>query len=338
MRYISVPGIEKRCSQLIMGSMIFSPENMDLTTELLDAFVAYGGNTIDTAHIYNGGKSEVALGQWLLKSNNRNDIVIIDKGAHHNEAGPRVHREGIAADLWDSLERLQVDYIDIYMLHRDDPQTPVAVIIEALNEHVAARLIGAIGTSNWTYQRIEEANEFAAAHGFVGFTCNSPNLSLAKPMIPRWPGCISADKPYCHWHEQQQMPLLSWSSQAVGFFTGRYSPDNIDNEEIVRLYYNADNWERLRRAKQLAAEKSVGSNNSIGGNSSSNIGSSSGSIDGNNNRFNANHIALSYVLNQPFPTCALIGPQKLNELEDSMKALEISLTPREIRWLDLLED
>ncbi len=332
MRYINVPGIDKPCSQLIMGSMIFSPENMDLTAELLDAFVAYGGNTIDTAHIYGGGKSEAALGQWLHKRNNRNNIVILDKGAHHDSTGPRVNRKCIAADLQDSLDRLQVDYIDIYMLHRDDPNTPVGVIIEALNEHIAGGFIGAIGTSNWTYERIQEANEYAVAHGLAGFTCNSPNLSLAKPMMPRWPGCISADEPYCDWHEKQQMPLMSWSSQAVGFFTGRFTPENTDNEEVVRLYYNADNWERLRRAKQLAAEKS------IGGNSSNGNGSGNGSLEGNNKSYNANHIALAYVLNQPFPTCALIGPQKLSELEDSMKAVEISLTPREIRWLDLLEN
>jgi aryl-alcohol dehydrogenase-like predicted oxidoreductase len=308
MKYVTIEGIDKPCSQLIMGSMIFAPDKLDLAVELLDAFVAFGGNTIDTAHIYNGGKSELAIGQWLKLRNNRDDIVILDKGAHPNAAGPRVTPEAIASDLRDSLERLQVDYIDIYMLHRDDPNVPVSTIIGTLNEHKAAGKIGALGTSNWTVQRIQEANEYAAANGLAGFTCNSPNLSLAKPNEPRWAGCISADHEYNAWHEKHQMPLMSWSSQAGGFFTGRFSPEYTEDKEMVRVYYNAENWERLRRTQQLAEEK--------GG-------------------VNANHIALSYVLNQSFPTCAIIGPQKLSELEDSVKAVHVEIIPEEIRWLDL---
>lgn len=307
MKYIPVQGIDKKCSKLIMGSMIFSPDNMELTTQLLDAFMALGGNTIDTAHIYNGGRSEVAIGQWLKLRNNRDQVVILDKGAHPNAQGARVNPEAIAADLQDSLKRLQEDYIDIYMLHRDDPDVPVGTIIRTLNEHKAAGKIGALGTSNWTCQRIQEANEYAEAHGLAGFTCNSPNLSLAKPNEPRWAGCISADQAYCAWHEEYQMPLMSWSSQAGGFFTGRYAPDNTEDQEMVRVYYNEHNWERLRRAEKLAREKGV----------------------------NANHIALAYVLNQPFPTCALIGPQKMSEFEDSVQAVNLNLTPEEIRWVDL---
>lgn len=306
MKKISIAGLGEACTQFVMGSMVFSPDRMDYTSELLDAYVGQGGNTIDTAPVYSGGDCERAIGKWLYARNNRQQVIIITKGAHP-DAQPRVNREAIAKDLRESLERLKTDYIDIYMLHRDDPNIAVGPIIEALNEHIAAGSIRVIGTSNWTHERILEANEYASAHGMIGFSCNSPNLSLAKPNEPRWAGCISADSALIAWHKATRMPLLSWSSQAGGFFTGRYSPERTEDAEMVRVYYSADNWERLGRAEQLARDQAT----------------------------TANSIALAYVLNQPFPTAALIGPRTVDELHSSLEAADISLSAAEINWLDL---
>ncbi|MFD1677354.1 aldo/keto reductase [Alicyclobacillus fodiniaquatilis] len=304
MRTIEIPGLEKRCSQLVMGSMVFSPEDMDLCEGILDRFVEYGGNAIDLAHIYNGGKSELAVGQWLQKRD-REKLLLIDKGAHPNAAGPRVNAKDIAADLQDSLERLHVEMIDVYLLHRDDTSVPVGDIVEILNEHKSKGRIDVFGASNWTWQRIEAANEYAYAHGLTGFACNSPNLSLATANEPRWAGCITADAETLAWHARSGIPLLSWSSQAGGFFTGRFSPDKTDDAEMVRVYYNAENWRRFDRAKQLAIQKGA----------------------------DAITIALAYVLHQPFPTAAIIGPRSRAELESSVKAIQVGLEPEEIRWL-----
>ena len=115
------------------------------------------------------------------------------KGAHHDHNGPRVTKEAIRRDLLTSLERLRTDYVELYALHRDDPSVPVGEIIEALNEHIEAGRIGAIGGSNWTWQRPHAANDYAASHGLTGFTFSSPNLSLAKANEPFWEGCVSAD-------------------------------------------------------------------------------------------------------------------------------------------------
>lgn len=310
MRYIPVKGMDRECSQIVLGTIVFSPDQQAVANEMLDAFVAAGGNTIDTAHIYNGGKSERAIGSWLRTKDNREKVVIIDKGAHHDENGPRVNEKAIRDDLYESLERLQTDYIDMYLLHRDDLTVPVGEIIDILNEHVTAGLVRVLGVSNWSNERIAEANEYAASQGLKGFTVNSPNLSLAKPNEPRWSGCVSVDSDSLDWHEKGQFPLFSWSSQAGGFFTGRYSPDERENAEMVRVYYSDDNWRRLRRAKQLADEKG----------------------------FTTNQIALAYVLNQPFPACALIGPEKTEELESSLEALHVQLTDEDIQWLDLRSD
>ncbi|GGH85286.1 aryl-alcohol dehydrogenase-like predicted oxidoreductase [Pullulanibacillus pueri] len=308
MKTIKISGLDKPVTTLIQGSDYFRPSVYEQVSTVLDRYFAIGGNTIDTAHIYCGGESEVAIGQWLRERNNREDVVILTKGAHHDQNGPRVNPAAIESDLFTSLERLGTDYIDLYALHRDDPNVPVSVIIDALNEHIAAGRIKAIGGSNWTTERLQEANEYAEKKGLVGFTFNSPNLSLAKAQEPYWPGCISADAAYCEWHKEQQMPLLSWSSQARGFFTGRFTPEDRSNEDLVRVFYNDQNWERLRRAEALAKEKEA----------------------------STIQIALAYVLNQPFPTCALIGAQNEEELLSCYEGSKIELTEEELHWLEFV--
>ena len=255
--FIQIEGLSKPVSRLMKGTDYFFHNSYEKASANLDAFLAIGGNSLDTANIYCGGQSEEVIGRYMQERGNRDQIVILTKGAHHDKKGPRANRAAIAADLKMSLERLQTDFIDLYGLHRDDPATPVDEIVEALNEHVAAGNVGAIGASNWTWQRIQEANDYAAANGLIGFSFSSPNLSLAKPNEPFWTGCVSADEETCAWHERVQLPLLSWSSQARGFFTERFTPENRDNADIVRVFYNDANWGRLERAKRLAADKGV---------------------------------------------------------------------------------
>ncbi|GAA4878441.1 aldo/keto reductase [Paenibacillus vulneris] len=306
METIRIEGLQKPVSNLIQGSDFFTHAVYDKVCDVLDNYFAIGGNTIDTAHIYCGGQSEETIGKWMKERGNRQDVVILTKGAHHNADGPRVNPEAIRSDLEKSLERLETDYIDLYGLHRDDETVPVSVIIDALNEHIQAGRIHAIGASNWTYQRLQEANDYARANGLKGFTFSSPNLSLAKPNEPHWKGCVSADAETCQWHEKTQLPLLSWSSQARGFFTGRYAPDKLDDKEIVRIYYSDANWERLRRAQELAAQKGV----------------------------TMIQIALAYVLNQAFPTAALIGARDMAELTSCRDGARIRLTAEEMNWLE----
>lgn len=310
MEYISVKGLAKPVSFLMKGSDYFFHDSYDKAAANLDAFLAIGGNSIDTAHIYCGGQSEEVIGRYMKERGNRDELVILTKGAHHDKNGPRVSKKDIQHDLTISLERLQTDFIDMYALHRDDPAVPAGEIIEALNEHVAAGTVGAIGVSNWTWQRIQEANDYAAANGLTGFSFSSPNFSLAKANEPFWAGCVSADAETAAWHEKSQLPLFSWSSQARGFFTGRFTPEVRDNADLVRVFYSDDNWERLERAKQLASDKQV----------------------------TAIQIALAYVLNQPFPTCALIGAQSVEELRSCDEGSLIQLTRQELDFLDLTSD
>lgn len=307
MRTIEISGLKQPVTQLVMGSDYFHPDRMEQVSDILDAYLRIGGNTLDTAHIYAGGNSEKAIGLWLEETKRRNDINILTKGAHHNADGPRVNPDAIREELLISLERLQTDYVELYALHRDDPDVEVGPIVEALNAHLEAGRIRAFGASNWQRDRIEEANEYARTHGLVGFTFSSPNLSLAKAIEPYWPGCVSVDDDTLAWHKAQKFPLLSWSSQARGFFTGRYQPEDTSNKDLVRVFYNDENWERYRRAEKLAADKGV----------------------------STIQIALAYVLNQSFPTCAIIGPQNEEEMMSCADGANIELTESELKWLDL---
>ncbi|WP_314585078.1 aldo/keto reductase [Paenibacillus terrigena] len=307
MKHISFEGLRKNVSRLIMGSDFFEPENFEEVCRVLDSYVAIGGNTIDTAYHYGAGKSERAIGMWLEARKNRGEINLLLKGAHPNKDGPRVHKAAIREELLISLDRVQTERTELYALHRDDPNQQVGAILEALNEHLEEGRIGVIGASNWSSARLAEANQYAADHGLKGFSFSSPNLCLAKAMEPFWPGCVSTDEDMLAWHERSQLPILSWSALGRGFFSGRYTPEDRSNADLVRIFYNDANWERYRRAEELGVKRGV----------------------------STTQIALAYVLNQSFLTGAIIGPRNDAELKSCLAATELELTREEIRWLDL---
>ncbi len=309
MNYGTVTGIDKPVSRLVQGTVSLSPKNQEADFALLDAVYAHGGRAFDTAHGYGNGDSERLLGSWIADRGVRDEVVILGKGAHPYGGRQRVTPEDIASDLAESLDRLGVDFIDLYVLHRDDPSQPVDPIVEALNEHVARGHVRALGASNWSTARIAAANAYAAAHGLAGFVASSPNLALAVPSEPMWPGCrsIAGDADALDWYRRQQMPVFAWSASASGFFSGRFTPDVPDEPNMVRVYYREDNWERLERARALARRLDC----------------------------TPTQVALAWVLHQPLPTFAIVGPQRLAELEDCLGALRLCLTPADVAWLNL---
>jgi 1-deoxyxylulose-5-phosphate synthase len=281
-------------SRLVLGTMV-------VAEDVLDEWVRLGGNVVDCARVYGDGACEEAVGAWLAERPAvRDDLVVLTKGAHPAGERRRVTAADIAADLDASIAALGRP-VDIYLLHRDDPSLPVGPMIECLNAHRAAGRLKAFGTSNWTSARIDEANAYAAAHGLAGFTCNSPQLSLARQNEEHWPGTMAATDDVRAWHERTQMPLFAWSAQARGFFAGH------DSESALRVYDNADNRERRRRAVEFAKR-----------------------ID-----CTANQVALAWVLAQPYPVYAVIGPRTVAQLREAVGALDISLAGDEVRWLDL---
>jgi aryl-alcohol dehydrogenase-like predicted oxidoreductase len=301
--------------------MMINTKELGKSLELLDACLEAGCNTFDCAHVYGGGDCERAMGKWLGRLGVREKVVIITKGAHLNADRTRVTPFDISSDLHDSLARLKTEYIDIYLLHRDDPAAPVGPIVEILNQYVRDGKIRAFGGSNWTHQRIAEANDYAAAHSLIGFAASSPNFSLATQLQAPWPGCVSISgttgEPARQWYAERSMPLFFWSSVAGGFFSGRFTRQTkLDqcaqpgDQFVFRCYGGEDNFTRLDRACELAHKKGV----------------------------STIQIALAYVLCQPLNAFAITGGANKDELRQNVAAMDIQLTPDEMAWLDLSID
>jgi aryl-alcohol dehydrogenase-like predicted oxidoreductase len=226
MMYGDIEGLPKPLPRIIFGTRPLTTPN-ETTFTLLDSILDTGCHAFDTAHAYGQGSSERVLGHWMEARGNRSDILIIDKGAHPANGKHRVDPDSIKQDLQESLCRLKTDYIDLYLLHRDDPTVPVGPIIEVLNDLKHQGKIVLFGASNWTHQRLEQADEYAKQHGLPEFSVSSNQVSLAIQHDNPYPGTLSinrtSDDPERQWYEHTQMPLLAWSSLARGFFSGRFT-------------------------------------------------------------------------------------------------------------------
>ncbi|MEJ5297833.1 MAG: aldo/keto reductase [Armatimonadota bacterium] len=320
MDYGSVPGVDKPFSRLVQGTVMVGPHDLDYSFRLLDDALELGINTFDTAHIYGGGDNERTVGAWVNSRGVRDRVVLIGKGAHFNADRQRVTPWDITSDLYDSLARFKTEYIDLYLLHRDDPSFPVEPIVDCLNEHMREGRIRAFGGSNWSVSRLKEANDYARSSGQTPFVASSPHFSLAEQYEEPWPGCLTitgaAAAPEREFYRLTQMPVFSWSSVANGFFSGRFKPDNLDSFEdgsdqlCVRCYCRPDNFRRLERAQKLAMEKGV----------------------------TATQIALAWLLRQPLNVFPLVGARSRQELEANVAALQIPLTSGEMTWLNLESD
>ncbi|MBB1249421.1 aldo/keto reductase [Rhizobium sp. G21] len=299
----AIPGLAKQASTVALGFEFFPDfASASLT---LDGFYEAGGNLFDTAYIYGNGATEAVFGDWHTSRDvDREEIVLIGKGVH----SPLCYPDQIGKQLTASLDRLKTDYVDVYFMHRDNPDVPVDEFVDAMDaEASAGRIRGIFGGSNWTRERMDAAIAYAKKSGKRAPAALSNNFSLAEMIDPIWAGCVAASNDeWKDWLVKTQTPNFAWSSQGRGFFTDRAGRDRFDDEEIVRCWYSEQNFIRRDRAYELAAKKGR----------------------------SPIHIALAYVLAQPFPVIPLIGPRTLSELEDSLSALDIALTPDEVRWLE----
>jgi aryl-alcohol dehydrogenase-like predicted oxidoreductase len=298
----SIPGLAKSASAVALGFEDF--RTFSSGAILLDAFWERGGNIFDTAFVYGAGYTETLFGDWQRNRGTREQAVIIGKGAHT----PLCYPDVIGKQLTQSLDRLQTDYVDVYFMHRDNLDVPVGEFVDAMDAEVkAGRIRGPFGGSNWTRERFDAAVAYAERNGKTKPQALSNNFALAEMLVPIWDGCVtSSTAEWKDWLTAHQVTNFSWSSQGRGFFTDRAGRDKTDNEELVRVWYSDQNFGRRDRAVELAQE----------------LGQS------------PIHIALAYVLAQPFPSVPLIGPRTLGELDDSLKAFDIQLTPQQVCWLE----
>lgn len=332
MRYGQIQYVDRPISRLVFGTAtptLFNAfrsvyegapdfeERLNAAFSRLDDMYAEGVNCFDCADHY----GEEPLGEWMEARGLRDQVVILAKGAHHNRWRKRVTDFDILHDVHNSLAKLKTDHLDIYMLHRDDPQVEVGPLVDALNRCRDEGKIGAFGGSNWTIPRIEAANDYALKHGLQPFTVSSPNFGLADQVTDLWGGgCVTLSGPSNRearqWYAENHMPVFAYSAMARGFFSGRVKSDDWStadrymDEFGLRGYVCPENFERLRRCEQLAMER--------------------GST--------VPQIAMAWIFNQrDLDVYALTAPTKREHMHTNALASEIELTDQECRWLDLID-
>ncbi len=287
---------------------------------MMDTFVEAGGNFLDSAYIYacwipgGDGSSEKTIGRWAEARGCRNDVIIGTKGCTLDMKTleyPKFLPEQIAAEFNESLDRLRTDYVDIYWLHRDNPAMPVGEILEKFQPYLASGRARNLGASNWSPTRLKEAAEYAKAHGIRGFCGSEIGWSLATTV-----GALTGDattlfmnpETYAY-HLESGMPIVAFSSQGRGFFTGRaekyLAQDEPRDPGSLQPYINDDNFRKLRVATEIARKRGVA----------------------------VNDVAVAYISSHPFPSAAIVGPLNVSELKSSLGAADIKLTPEEVAQL-----
>jgi predicted dehydrogenase/aryl-alcohol dehydrogenase-like predicted oxidoreductase len=303
---VKLEGVALPVTKLILGA-----DNRNTIAEgaiVWDAWLEAGGNAFDTGFVYGGGLHEKVLGEWIAARGVAKEVVVIAKGGHTPYCTPRA----VATQLDISLERLGMASVPIYIMHRDNPSVPVGEFVDVLNAMKAAGKIGIFGGSNWSPARIAEANEYAAGRGLQGFSILNNNLSLAVMEKPVWAGCITSNTPETlAYLRKTGMTHLSWSSQARGYFLPEALRNRLPADTAPETCFGSPaNAERRKRAETLAAERGV----------------------------SAHNIATAWVLNQSFPSFALIGPRSPGEIVSTLPGAALVLTQAEVLWLNLEGD
>ena len=264
-RFIS--GLSIPASSVFFGTAM--PPLMSNSPEagmLLDSVLSNGVNAFDCARSY--GLAEKALGSWIRERGVRDQVVILTKCGDIRDGKVEVNRHVIREQLAKSLDTLGTDCIDLYLMHRDDPNTPVEEYIETLNEAQQAGQIRLFGVSNWTCERIAAANRYAKEKELMGISVSSPNYGLTRQMKDLWGGgCITISGPENEtaraWYRENQMPVIAYSSLGRGFFSGRFKAYDYEKARKVldtfaqQGYLYEENMARLARAEKLARQYGV---------------------------------------------------------------------------------
>lgn len=317
MEYSEIKYVKNPVSRIFYGTASEPFMSGGDGTELFDAVYDLGINAFDTARVYQG--AEKSLGNWIEKRGIRDKVVILSKCGHPTPLGrKRINEKAMRKDFETSSRYLRTGYIDIYLLHRDDPEVDAGEVVEIFNAMHAEGKIGAFGGSNWTHERIMQANEYAYKHDLIPFTVSSPNFGLADQVRDPWGGgCVTisgpSNKAAREWYRKTDMPVIAYSSLAHGFFSGRLKSScpeearKLLSKEAVKGYVCLENFERLRRCERLAEEK----------------------------KCTVPQIAMAWIYGQQLNTFAVVSSSSAERMKENIQAPEIRLTEEELRRLDL---
>ena len=289
MNYIKLG--EMNLSQIILGTEGYD-ERIERNTaySLMETYIENGGNVIDTARLYNEGKSEALIGDYL--KGKRDSVYISTKCAHPKTLADlshiRLSKEEIEDDVAQSLKALKTDYIDILWLHRDDPQKDVGPIIDTLNSLVKAGKIRYFGASNWSYDRIKMANEYAKQTNQIGFCASQALYNLATRSCV-WDEKLAYIEDDKEKYDNDTLPVFAFSSQAKGFFE-KYATGEL-SEKAKQRYLNEGSIKTFEEIKARAEKE----NKTI------------------------SSVALSMLCERSnFDVFPIIGPSRLSQLKDTL--------------------
>ncbi len=312
MKYMLLEGNTKKYSKIALGTTYFGTSIDEKSSlKMLDLFADKGGTTIDTALVYgqerDGGesRSQKIVGKWLKSNNMYHEMTIISKGLHPSleTKESRISLENLKRDLDQSFTDLTVSELDLWFFHRDDTTQKVSHIISLLDEISSYFPVTSFGVSNWETQRIEEAlaykgTKISASEIQWSLACTSSQLHEDDSLV-----CM--DEKQLTWYKTHNLPLFSFSSQAKGFFC-KYLAGDFMNEKLKKRFMSVENIEKAKRVKHLSEI----------------------------HQCPVSSIVLSYITSAPFPSVAIIGPSKIEQLTDSLQNSTLTLDESERHFLE----
>jgi aryl-alcohol dehydrogenase-like predicted oxidoreductase len=307
-------------STLALGTMTFGSETDEAgSQDQLDAFIAAGGNLVDTADVYSAGGSEEIIGRWLAgrPSDVRDGVVLATKSRFATGPGPNdagLSRRHLQRALEDSLRRLGVECIDLYQVHAWDPLTPLEETLSALDDMVRAGKVRYVGLSNFTGWQVQKAVGVAREGGFAAPVTLQPQYNMLVREL-EWeivPACLDAG-----------LGLLPWSPLGGGWLTGKYQRDtqpvgatrlgeNPDRgvEAYSRRSTQQRTWDVVEAVRQVADNRGV----------------------------SMAQVALAWLVDRPGVTSVILGARTIEQLEDNLAAAKLHLDVDENRALDAASD
>lgn len=299
-------------SGICLGGNVFGwSADEDASFEVLDAFVAGGGDFIDSADVYSawvpgnsGGESEEILGKWLSENGNRERVVVATKVGWEAEGHPSgLGRDQVRRGIEASLARLQADRIDLYFAHKDDPSTPLDETVRAFDELVQEGLVGVLGASNYGAERLSEALAISEREGLAKFEVLQPQYSLMERGSYEGPlqeVAISAG-----------MGVTPYFALARGFLTGKYRPgepvpDSVRAPGVAGQYLNDRGFGILAALDEVAADHGA----------------------------NPAQVALAWLNARPGVIAPIASATSVAHVEDLVGALSLELTEDQVAALE----
>ncbi len=309
MRYKLLGRSGLRVSELCLGTMTFGEDwgwgaSKQESRAIYDAFLAAGGNFIDTANLYTNGTSENFLGEFI--GSDRGRIVLATKytnampGNDPNAAGN--HRKSMVQAVEASLKRLKTDYIDLYWLHIWDFLTPIDEIMRAFDDLVRAGKILYAGISDAPAWVVSRANTMAELRGWSSFI----GLQIEYSLIQRTP-----ERELLPMARELDIGVTAWAPLASGVLTGKYTAEDHDQPKRLQDAKLDDRKQRIVDAVQVIAGESG---------------------------YSAAQVAINWVRQQSGVVIPIIGARTLTQAQDNLDALKFSLTPEHLKRLTEASD